>query len=127
MLAEENPPCPNWPTMARHFHECDRRGGFEAGLDIVNQAAALSVANEEGTVAGKQIDTPLAVRLIVIVSLCGGRGGDKFVVTGPKRKLIQKILRFDQVNRRMTRAGKAPVAEIKRNLGGAVAIVGNEE
>src|SRR6478752_4335154 len=52
---------------------------------------------------------------------------DKFVVTRPKGKLVYHVLRFRNVNGRVTRTFDAPVGQIKGKLRSTIAFVGDEE
>ena len=51
----------------------------------------------------------------------------KFIVARPERKLILHVLRFGNVNRRMTGLLGALLRQVKRQLGGAIAVGGDQE
>src|SRR5690349_218320 len=88
---------------------------------------SAGVLNKKSTASLKQINPAFfAIGLLLWIEHALGTL-DKFIVTGPKRKLIHHVLRLDNITGRMTRAFPTFFMQIERNLRSTIAFVRDQE
>src|ERR1700674_1499696 len=126
MSAKKHLPVAHMFAKTLQFDRADELGRLKRGPNVVRRHLA-KISNQERAVSHKRIFSfLLGVSFIRRCTRSGGRI-DELIVARPERKLINQVLRFDQVDRRMPRTFDALVAQIKRDLGSAMSLVGDHE
>ena len=101
MAAEKNLPIAHMFAEASQLDCADRFGRFKGGPNVVWWFLCI-IANQQRTASHKEIFSfLLGERFIRRSTRLSGRF-DKLVVARPERKLINQVLRFDNINRRMS-------------------------
>src|SRR5204863_204634 len=102
----------------------NRRKG---GPNVVRRMPCLDRADQQRAATDEEIDTFLLSKRLISRLATVRRLLNKLIVTRPERKLINQVLRLDQITRRMSRAFNTFVLQIERNFGSAMALIGNQE
>src|SRR5437588_5906522 len=126
MPAKKNLPVAHMFPKTLQFDCADELGRFKRGPDVVRRVLA-EISNKESASSHERILSFLLSERFIPRLVRFGRRIDKLVVARPERKLINQILGFNQVDWRMPRTFNAPVAQIKRDLGSAMAFVRDQK
>src|ERR1700719_2501367 len=124
MSTKKHLPIAQMFAKTRQFNRAEELGRFKRGPNVVWRILP-EISDEKRASTDKRILAFLLGERFIPRLARLGRRIDKLVVAWPERKLINQILRFDQVDRRMPRTFDALVAQIKRDLGSAMALVRN--
>src|SRR4030095_5083073 len=102
-----------------HFDGSERLDCLKRGANIMRWAFGV-IADQQRASANEKIHSLLLGERFVRRLR---RRIDKLIVARPERELIQQILRFDEITRRVSRSFDAFVLQVKRDLRRAMALV----
>src|SRR6266513_5138878 len=100
MPAEKHLPVTHVLAKTLQFDRADELGRFKRGPNVVRRLFA-EISNQKRTTSHKRVLSFLLGECFIPRLARLGRRFDKLVVARPERKLVDQILRFNQVDRRM--------------------------
>src|SRR5438093_1444147 len=124
MAAKKNLPVAHMLAKTPQLDCAHKFGRFKRGPDVVRRILRV-IANKQRAASHKKVFSFLLGEGFIRRLTRLGRPFDKLIVARPERKLVNQVLGFNNINRRMTWTFDAFVAQIERDLRSTMAFVSN--
>src|SRR2546421_232691 len=126
MAAEKNLPVTHMFAKSAQLDRANQFSRFKRRANVVGRLFR-EISNQQRAPANKPVLAFLFGKSFVRRLARLGRRFLELIVARPKRKLIDQVLRLDDVTWRMSRPFDAFVLEVKRNFRSAMSFVGNQK